>query len=319
MIIEPENRKSSVSIQDLIEHAPAELEITVVTGRDLLSGRTLTSERIQKLGLALTGFTEYLHAGRIHIIGKSEISFLNGLKPDERVTALGNISPETTSCILVTADLEPTPELLNYSSQNGVPVLRTPLVSSRAISLVTNFLQSELAPHITIHGVLLGMFSIGVLITGESGIGKSECALDLVSRGHLLIADDAVTLRHVGGRIEGESPEMTRELLEIHGLGIINVRDLFGISAVGSRLRLELCVQLEQWNASEAVERLGLETLQTQILGLSLPTFRLPVSPGRNIATLVETAVRIYLLKRSGVDAVRDLIQKHTDILASNA
>lgn len=305
-----------ITIKEFVENAPAELQIKVLAGANSTSKRTVTSERIQKLGLALAGFSHYIHRGRIQIVGQSEILYLSQLEKEKKLEALGHLDFDKISCILITKSLEPPEELREIAVENEIPILQTPLVSSKTISLVTNFLQEKLAPQITLHGVLLGIYNIGVLILGESGIGKSECALDLITRGHLLISDDAVLIRKIGNRLDGKSPALTYEHLEIRGLGIINIRDLFGISAVGKHKRIELCIKLKKWNEVENIERIGLEIQEEKIFGVKIPQVVLPVSSGRNISTLVETAVRVHLLRRQGFDAAQKLIEKHTAMIA---
>lgn len=305
-----------ITIKEFVENTPAELQIKVLAGANSTSKRSVTSERIQKLGLALAGFSHYIHRGRIQIVGQSEILYLSQLEKEKKLEALGHLDFDKISCILITKSLEPPAELREIAVENEIPILQTPLVSSKTISLVTNFLQEKLAPQITLHGVLLGIYNIGVLILGESGIGKSECALDLITRGHLLISDDAVLIRKIGNRLDGKSPELTYEHLEIRGLGIINIRDLFGISAVGKHKRIELCIKLKKWNEVENIERIGLEIQEEKIFGVKIPQVVLPVSSGRNISTLVETAVRVHLLRRQGFDAAQKLIEKHTALIA---
>lgn len=191
------------------------------------------------------------------------------------------------------------------------------MVSSNLIRVVSGFLSNVLAPQTSIHGVLMGMYGLGVLLLGESGVGKSECALDLITRGHGLISDDIILFKRIGDKLEGTSPELTFEHLEIRGLGIINIRDLFGGSAIGKQKKtIDLCVELRKWDEVEEVERLGLETRECDIFGVKLPKFMLPVSPGRTISTLVETAIRVHLLRLSGCDAAQKLIERHTKMLA---
>jgi len=163
---------------------------------------------------------------------------------------------------------------------------------------------------------LLGMYGIGLLILGDSGVGKSECALDLISRGHRLIADDSVLIKRIESRLVGDSPEITRGHLEIRGLGIINVSELFGVSAMGEKAEIELSIELRQWDTVDNVERLGLEIEKREVFGVEIPTFILPISPARNLSTLVETAVKVFLLRRSGFDAAHDLIQKHAAMVS---
>jgi HPr kinase/phosphorylase len=194
--------------------------------------------------------------------------------------------------------------------------LQTPLVSSKTIGIVTNYLQKRLAPQITVHGVLLEIYGVGVLILGESGIGKSECALDLITRGHRLISDDAVCIKRIGTDLEGRSPDLIREHIEIRGLGILNVRELFGVTSIGKCKQIELCIELIKWSAAGEIERIGLEIGEQDVFGVKIPKVVLPVSSGRNLSTLVETAVRVHLLRAAGYDAAQRLIEKHAAKIA---
>lgn len=318
MPIDIYNDKPQITIAEFVEKSPAELDLTVLAGENGLQKKYLNSERIQKLGLALAGFSHYIHQGRLQIVGQSEISFLNQLNHEKKLEAFGQLEFEKISCILVTKNLAPPPELMEIADKKELPILKTPLVSSKTIGLVTNHLQEKLAPHITLHGVLLGMYGIGVLITGESGIGKSECALDLISRGHSLVSDDAVFIKKIGSRLEGQSPELTYEHIEIRGLGILNVRDLFGVSAVRKCRAVEFCIELRKWNDVQEIERIGLEMQEENIFGIKLPKVVLPVSSGRNLSTLIETAVRVHLLRNLGYDAAQKLIEKHTAIVSGS-
>jgi HPr kinase/phosphorylase len=308
-----------ITIQEFIEKSPAEIGLEVLAGGNSLLLREISSPRIQKLGLALAGFAHYIHAGRVQILGNSENSFLEQLNSEDRKKAISNLDLEKISCILVTKNLEPPQELFEFSKKLNIPILRTSQQSSQAIQNVTKFLEEILAPQITIHGVLLGMYGIGVLLTGESGIGKSECALDLITRGHSLIADDAVVIKKIGKRLIGSSPELTHGVLEIRGLGIINVGDLFGVSAIGNKMRIELSIELKKWNNTATIERLGLETQEEEIFNTKITKVILPVSLGRNTTTLVETAVKVYLLRVAGHDAAQKLIQKHNQILSNSS
>lgn len=318
MPIEINNDKPQITIAEFVENSPVELEITVLAGENGLEKKKLNSERIQKLGLALAGFSHYIHAGRVQIIGQSEISFLNQLNHEKKLEALNHLDFEKISCILITKNLEPPQELIKIAVKENTPILKTPLVSSKTINLVTNYLQEKLAPHITLHGVLLGMYGVGVLMTGESGIGKSECALDLITRGHSLVSDDAVYIKKIGNGLEGRSPELIYEHIEIRGLGILNIRDLFGVSSVRKCKSVELCIELKKWNEVEEIERIGLEMREENIFGIKLPKVVLPVSSGRNLSTLIETAVRVHLLRGFGYDAAQKLIEKHTAKLSDN-
>ncbi|MGI9037207.1 MAG: HPr(Ser) kinase/phosphatase [Pyrinomonadaceae bacterium] len=311
-------KNSKITIADFVKDAPAEMRLELLAGAKNATRREITSARIQKLGLALAGFAHYIHAGRIQIVGQSEILFLNQLDNEKKIQTIRQLNLEEISCLLITNFLAPPPELIEIAEEVGLPVLRTAQVSSKSIETISKFLQETLAPQQHLHGVLVGIFGIGVLMLGESGIGKSECALDLVARGHSLISDDVVIVKRIGGKLQGTAPDLTREHLEIRGLGIINVRDLFGVSAIGKQKKqIDLCVELKRWDEVEEVERLGLKTKRENIFGVKIPKFVLPVSSGRNLSTLVETAVRIHLLKVSGCDAARDLIERHAKLLTA--
>lgn len=311
-----QNEIPKISVAAFVEKSPPELQIEILAGLDGLHNREINSPRIQKLGLALAGFAHYIHTGRIQIVGQSEIWYLSQLTGEKKIEAIKNLNLEKISCILITKGLEPPAELLEIADQSEVPLLRTNLISSGAINKVSEFLHEILAPQMTLHGVLMGMFGIGVLILGNSGIGKSECALDLITRGHYLIADDSVLIKKVGEKLEGKSPELIQDYLEIHGLGIINIRELFGVSAIGKGSQIEICIELKKWNEFEEIDRLGITMMEHEIFGLKIPKFILPVSSGRNLSTLVETAVRIHLLKASGYDAAKDLIEKHKTLVS---
>ncbi len=314
----PSNKKNEspkISVADFIEKSSAELDIEILAGKEGKQ-KQIVSGRIQKLGLALAGFTHYIHEGRIQIVGQSEISYLLQLEKTQRIEAINNLDFEKICCILITKKLEPPAELLEIANERKLPILRTEQISSNAIGIISKSLSEILAPQITLHGVLIGMYGLGVLLLGESGIGKSECALDLIARGHRLIADDAVLIKKIGENLEGFSPELTYEHLEIRGLGIINVRDLFGISAVANSRKIELCIEFKRWKDAVNVERLGLDSCEEEIFGVKLTKFILPVSAGRNLSVLVETAVRVHLLKIAGFDAAQQLIAKHSKIVS---
>lgn len=288
----------------------------MIAGAAGTTTRQLTAARIQKLGLALAGFTHYIHSGRLQIVGQSEIWYLGQLDPVRRREAIHNLALEKISCVLVTKGLEPPPELIEAADAAGTPLISTPVVSSVAINAVTECLQELLAPLAVRHGVLLDIYGEGVLIEGASGIGKSECALDLIARGHRLVSDDVVNVRRIGAeRLVGTAPELLREHLEIRGLGILNIRDLFGISATSAAKGIDLSIMLERWDEAGEVDRLGIDAQAIEILGVSVPQVLIPVSPGRNLSTLVETAVRVQLLRVRGHNAAQDFVARHAKMI----
>ena len=310
------NDHPAITVSEFLTHAPSQLELRVLAGEAGAATRELTIPRIQKLGLALAGFTHYIHSGRLQIVGQSEIWYLGQLDPERRREAIRNLGLERISCVLVTRDLQPPDELINLAEAAGLPVLSTPALSSVAISVVTDCLQEMLAPLALRHGVLLDIYGLGVLLEGASGIGKSECALDLVAHGHRLVSDDVVEVRRIGPeRLVGTAPELLREHLEIRGLGIINIRDLFGVSAISAAKNIDLSIRLERWDAGSEVDRLGIDAKAIEILGVDVPQVVIPVSPGRNLSTLVETAVRVQLLRVRGYDAAQMFVARHAKML----
>lgn len=315
MQTDSKNEHPKITVAEFIEKSPKEMNLAVLAGSSGLQNKEINSARIQKLGLALAGFAHYIHAGRIQIVGQSEISYLVQLEKDKRIEAIKKLDLEKICCILTTKNLNPPQELIDIADEQNLPVIGTTQVSSKAIGTISNFLEEILAPQVTLHGVLMGMYGIGILILGDSGIGKSECALDLITRGHYLISDDAVLIKKIGEKLEGTSPELTYEHLEIRGLGIINIRDLFGVSAIGKSLRIELLIEFKRWADVLDIDRLGLETQEVEIFGVKISKFVLPVSAGRNLSTLVETAVRVHLLRVAGFDAAQKLIDKHTALV----
>lgn len=310
------NDDKKISVRELLDRSPLELDLSLIAGHLGCDKNYVVTDRVQKLGLAFAGFHKYIHFGRIQMIGKSEIDFLDTLSDEERDKAFSSLKPDRIVCVLASRSIVPPDRIVKFCDTYNIPLLSTPLVGSRAIGLLTDFLQQELAPETTIHGVLMEMFGLGVFITGPSGIGKSECALDLLTQKFRLIADDAVRIKRVGKRLFGLSPDLTRGLLEIRGLGVISIPDLFGGNAISSGADIGLCVRLKEWSDSADIERLGLEMDTFEVFGISLPSFVLPVSPGRNLSTLLETAVKLFLLKKNGVDAARDLMMAHDKLLA---
>lgn len=310
---------SSVTIAKFMREAPATLALSVLVGNEAtLAARRIVIPRIQKLGLALAGFRHYIHPGRVQIVGQSEIQYLNQLSPQARIEAVAGLSLERLACVLITKDLEPPSEFLSAAERASLPVLRTPLVSSVTITIVSEFLRLRLAPCETRHGVLLELYGLGVLLEGRSGIGKSECALDLVARGHRLVADDAVEVRRVTDTdLLGSAPEILRGIMEIRGLGILDIAEVYGVSAISEPVHIQLVVQLEAWTDAGDVDRLGLDTRTLDILGVPVSQIVLPVSPGRYLSTLVDAAVRVHLLRARGRNAARNFVALHSAALVN--
>jgi HPr kinase/phosphorylase len=242
------------------------------------------------------------------VFGESEVRYLESQDATLRDTALTAAFSHDIPCVLVTGGWQPPEELLAASERYQVPLLRTAVTTPLAIAKLGALLEDHLAVRQVIHGVLIDILGLGVLIVGESGIGKSECALDLVVRGHRLVADDTVEVRRRGeGGVIGTCPELTRHHMEVRGLGVINIRDLFGVASTRHAKRLELVVQLERLDPAREYDRLGLDDAFYDLLGVHIPLIRMPVAPGRSLAILVEVAARNQLLRSRGRHAARDL------------
>ena len=307
----------TITVSDLLAGAPeaSGVPLTLLSGRGGLH-RAITSPHIQKTGLALAGFDECLQPGRIFVLGESEVRYLERLAPEARVPILAAALRRDIPCVLLTGGWDPPAELGAASERLGVPVLRTAVATPLAIAKITALLDDALAPRQVMHGVLMDILGLGVLLMGESGIGKSECALDLVVRGHRLVADDTVEIRRRGESVVlGTCPDLTRHHMEIHGLGIINIRDLFGVAATRASKRVELMVRLERWDPDQEYDRLGLDDNVHELFGVKVPLVRMPVAPGRSLSILVEVAARNELLKRRGLNAAQDLATRLDRVL----
>ena len=311
---EPGGVTVATVLRDLSESRALDLE--------LLAGaagveRRITIPHTQKTGLALSGFDAYLRPGRVLVFGRSELHYLETLTADDRTAALRRVFSHELPCLLVTGDTDAPPEALVEADRAGVPLLKTRATTPDAMSRLSAALDTYLAARGIVHGVLMDILGLGVLVIGESGIGKSECALDLVVRGHRLVADDTVELRcRAQSFLIGTSPSITRHHMEIRGLGLINVQDLFGVASTRSSKRVELVVQLERWEAGREYDRLGLDEEFYEMLGARIPLIRMPVAPGRNVAILVEVAARNQLLRSRGHHAARRLVARLNEHLA---
>lgn len=292
-------------------------QMEVVSGEEGLK-RTITVSDLYRPGLEMAGYFAYHPKERIQILGRTEISFLEQLPHELKRQRLQRLCENAqTPCIVVTRGLEVPPELIEASRQAQIPVLRSQSTTTILASRITGFLENRLAPTTTIHGVLVDVYGVGMLITGSSGIGKSETALELVKRGHRLVADDAVEIRQTADHmLYGTAPELIRHLLEIRGVGIINVMTLFGAGAIRSEKKITVIVRLETWQEDKQYDRLGLDEEMTKIIDTELPLVTIPVRPGRNLAVIIEVAAMNYRLKRMGYNAALQFTNKLTESIA---
>lgn len=288
---------------------------------DLISGedgiyRPITTSDISRPGMEMAGYFNYYPAKRVQLLGKTELTFFEKLTDVQKTDRMERLCTYDTPAIIISRDLEVPEELLAASAKVGVPVMRSNLTTTRLSSILTNYLESQLAPVTAVHGVLIDIYGIGVLITGASGVGKSETALDLVRRGHRLVADDSVEIRQQhDGMLVGRSPDLIRHLLEIRGLGIINVMTLFGAGSVRLFKRIALVIHLELWDQKKAYDRLGLDEETIKIFNTDLPKITVPVRPGRNLAVIVEVAAMNFRLKLMGINAAEEFSARLTDVI----
>ncbi|MFN0064149.1 MAG: HPr(Ser) kinase/phosphatase [Myxococcaceae bacterium] len=302
---------SSIPISRLLEEAQYDLQLTLVAGEAGLS-RIISSSRIQKPGLALTGFTEHLHEERVQVFGNTEISFLATLPEAKQREVLSKLfSSSHLACVVVTKNLDIPHALQDTAEKAGLALMKTPLLSSAFIQQVQHFLDDALTQSASLHGVLMDVFGVGILLLGKSGIGKSEIALDLVMRGHRLVADDIVdATRRKPGAVYGAGNAVIKHHMEIRGLGIINIKDLFGVASVRESKKIELVIELVEWDPKQEYDRLGVEDQLFNIIGVDVPLAVLPVQPGRNLTTLIEVGARNHLLKLQGHHSAREFADR---------
>ena len=300
----------SLSLQELLNDSEYGLGLTLLAGEHGLTHR-VSSSRIQKPGLALAGYTEHLHPSRIQVLGNTEISYLK--QSDDNIASenIRKLCSFPISCFIITKGLLPPQFLLDHAKTSGIPVLSTQHQSSTFISLITKFLEERLLPTTHVHGVLMDVLGVGILLSGKSGIGKSECALDLVIRGHRLVADDMIFIKKkMPAALVGQSEEAIQHLMEIRGLGIINIKDLYGVSAIREKKIIDMQLELVEWDPDHEYDRLGVDDRSVTILGIEIPHICIPVRPGRNLGSIIEVAARNFLLKGMGYHSARDFQER---------
>lgn len=302
---------TKVQTKDLIKQFKLEL----ITGEEGLDREFIMSD-ISRPGIELTGYFRYYPKTRIQVLGKTEISYFNELSKEERIDRSKRLCTDVTPCIVITRKLDAPQELIDECEKENVPLLRSPYKTTRVVSRLTNFLEAKFAPFTAMHGVLVDIHGVGVMITGQSGVGKSETALELVKRGHRLVADDSVEIHQEDyDRLIGTSPELIEHLLEIRGLGIINVMTLFGASAVRSQKEIDYVINLEIWDDKKQYDRIGMDDEVIRIIDVEIPKTTLPVRPGRNLAVIIEVAAMNFRLKRLGVNAAEEFSTRLTKMI----
>lgn len=306
----------SISVRQLLEILD---DINVLYGHEYIDKEIITDD-IYRPALELAGYLKYYPKERLQLYGKTEISYSRTMTPENREEIFDFLCQKETPAFLISRGLEPPKELIEHTQKVGIPILGSERRTTQLSSRVTNVLERELAQRKSVHGVLLDVNGMGVLITGQSGIGKSEAALDLLRRGHRLVTDDRVDLYTTDGvLVYGEPPEVTKHMIEIRGIGIIDVTHMFGVGAVRERARVNLIVRLELWNEDSMYDRLGADVNYQKIFDVEIPSMVIPVSPGRNIAIIIETAAMSIRSKQLGYDASEKLMENMNRLMAENA
>ena len=293
----------SVPLSALIE----EFSLGTLYLPELPEKTMITSAHVNRPGLLLVGYTDHYEAARIQIIGRAEHGYLARLHDVERRKTLDRFFSLKPAAVVVTTDLPPYADMMDFAAEYGVPVLSTSVHTSEFMASLIGFLNVKLAPRITRHGVLVEVYGEGLLLLGDSGIGKSETAIELVKRGHRLIADDAVEIKRVSAKtLVGEAPEIIRHYVELRGIGIVDVRRLFGMGAVNVSEKIDLIINLEQWVQGKMYDRLGIDSEVTEILGIEIPSITIPVRPGRNLAIILEIAAMNNRQKKMGYNTAQE-------------
>ena len=298
-----------ISVAALFEKTKDEFQLEVLT-EGVESARPITVSDIHRPAFVLAGFTKNFLAERIQILGETEMLYLESLEERKRLEAIDRLFQHNIPCVIVAKGLEFPEYLTKRGNKGGVPVLRTPLSTTPFIHQLTQYLDEAFAPRTHIHGSLVDVYGVGLLITGPSGIGKSECALDLVERGHRLVADDLVIAVRRRKELRGEASEHLRNHMEIRGVGIIDVRRMFGVRAITRDKRISVEVRLRKWGADVEYDRLGLEERMTTVLGLKIPVVTVPILPGKNISVIVEVVAMNHLLRLHGLRPAEQLDRK---------
>jgi HPr kinase/phosphorylase len=311
---------NKISVETFYQESKERLRLAPVSGEEGLGKRYITSVDINRLGMALTGFLKFFAADRIQILGKTETSYLDTLPPVARKAVCRRVMTYPIPCVIVTHRVKPPRELVSEARGHSVPVFSTPLPTTKSVSEVSVFLEEKFAPETTVHGALLDVYGVGILVLGSSGIGKSECALDLVERGHRLVADDLVHIKRMSNRIlMGNRSEIIKHHMEIRGLGIINIESLFGVGAIRDKKRLELVVKLEEWDNQKEYDRLGLSPAHYKIFDVEIPMFVIPVRPGRNLAVIIEVAAMNHRLMKLGYFTAQEFADRVSRLMQEEA
>ncbi len=305
----------SVPLEKIVD----KMKLTNLTPEIDISDKKVVTSEINRPALQLTGYFEHFYSERVQIIGYVEYTYLEGVPREKKIPVYEKFLSYNVPCIIYTSSTEPDEDMLRLAVQHDVPIFENKQSTSSFMAEIIRWLNVELAPCITIHGVLVEVYGEGILIMGESGIGKSEAALELIKRGHRLVTDDVVEIRKVSDEtLVGSSPDITRHFIELRGIGIIDVKSLFGVESVKNSESIDLVIKLEEWDRDKEYDRLGLEEEYTEFLGNKVVCHSLPIRPGRNLAVIVETAAVNHRQKKMGYNAAQELYNRVQSSLMKN-
>jgi len=306
--------KYSVKLTELVK----DVDLKVVFKSTDYEKMEICSEEINRSALQLTGYYDYFEDDRVQVMGKVEMSYLRKMSSQERITAVGTLFAKKIPAVVITSNEEVLPEIMDLAKKYDISVLTSEEVTSTCVSAMIAFLKVALAPRVTLHGVLVEVYGEGILIIGESGIGKSETAIELVKRGHIFVADDAVEIKRVSKKtLVGAAPALIQYFAEIRGIGIVDVRSLFGMGSVKATDKIDLIIRLESWQEGKNYDRMGLNSETTTILGIDIPSITVPVRPGRNLAVIIEVAAMSHRHKMMGQNAAFDLTDRLNEALGA--
>ncbi len=304
---EQQIQKDHITVGYLFNANRERFKLKSLSGEEVGFENQIRDKNIHRPGLALAGYVELFTYNRVQVVGNTEIRYLNHLPREKRSQAYSTLMKFDIPCIVITNNNQIDNELLDLSIKNNVPVFQTPLATTKFVYFISDFLDDQFAPQTVIHGSFVDVYGIGVLLTGRSGIGKSEIALDLVERGHRLVADDVVVVTRKGeGILMGAGTDLVKHFMEIRGLGLIDVRSIFGIRSIRYQKRVEVVVEFEDWDKNNEYTRTGLDELKVPILEVEIPKIKLPIYPGKNVTVITEVIALNYLLKHYGYDAAKE-------------
>jgi HPr kinase/phosphorylase len=311
-----EIRKKHITVGYLYEAGKERFKLKQLTG-EVGFDNLISDKNIHRPGLALAGYVELFTYDRVQVFGNTEVRYLHHLSLEQRIKAMNTILQFSIPCIVVTNDNTIDETLLELAVKNKVPIFQTPFSTTKFVYFISDFLDDQFAPQTVVHGAFVDVYGIGVLFVGRSGIGKSEVALDLVERGHRLVADDVVMITRKGeGILMGSGTELVKHFMEVRGLGLIDIRNIFGVRAIRFQKRVEVVVELQEWQEREEYTRTGLDEEAVTILDVEIPIVKLPIFPGKNITVIAEVIALNYLLKHYGYDSAQEFTKRLESVIS---